>query len=136
MPDIEAEKERLMARLRELAGPLDEEDDGSVPPGRVPDRFSHLTKLQRAWLAGKSQSDLARLDALPQMSDAQLAWLVGKNKADLDRLDGMLADYQAAKIIGRAGKVLLWVVGGAFGTAFALAKFGLDVFSMFKSSGR
>lgn len=102
------------------------------PPQRRPvtgyEPPAHLIE----WFASLSRADVERLEKLVHLRPETVSWIEGKNDRELKNLDGAVEFITSSRT---AGRVLMWVGGLAVtivGGATALAKNGMDIFSMFR----
>lgn len=102
-------------------------------PPHPPDKFIYLPDHVREWIAGKSKSELGRLDKILDIDPDRLDRLA---ELDTEKLNSIISDFQAAQTIGKAGKWLLVLIGGIFTTAYAAIKMGIDVLGWLKGVGR
>ncbi|MFY9289252.1 MAG: hypothetical protein WAP03_00925 [Methylorubrum rhodinum] len=84
------------------------------------------------WLASLSKADVEKLEKLVHLRAETVAWIEGKNERELKNLDGAVEFITSSRT---AAKVLMWVGGMAVafvGGVAALAKNGIDLFSMLR----
>lgn len=104
------------------------------PPRRSPPASPMYQPPQHLieWFASLSKADVERLEKLVSLRPETVSWIEGKNDRELKNLDGAVEFITSSRT---AGRVLMWVGGLAVtivGGVTALAKNGMDIFSMFR----
>lgn len=88
------------------------------------------------WFSTLSQEDITKLETLIALRPDTVKWVAEKNPKELQKLDETVEFFSSTKT---AGKVLAWVMGVAFTCitgSIALAKAGIDAFSIFRGVGK
>lgn len=102
---------------------------GESPPTR------HAPHVE-GWISTLSAEDVAKLEVLIALRSETVKWVAEKNSRELERLDGAVEFISSSRT---AAKVLMWVCGVAVTCvtgSIALAKAGIDAFSLFRGIGK
>ena len=102
---------------------------GESPPPR------HAPHVE-VWITTLSPEDITKLQTLLDLRAETVKWVSEKNKRELERLDGAVEFISSSRT---AAKVLMWVCGVAVTCvtgSIALAKAGIDAFSLFRGIGK
>ena len=124
--------------------PLDECELGPFVPqggfmqgrGRAENPAPRHQPHVEVWIATLSVEDVTKLETLLALRSETVKWVSDKNSRELEKLDGAVEFISSSRT---AAKVLMWVCGVAVTCvtgSIALAKAGIDAFSMFRGIGK